>query len=557
MAIHLNAEQKNLKRLLNEYETFVIPPYQRPYSWLVGECRQLYEDLIDAFNRPNDKDYFMGTIILAVADNQSGEYPRIVDGQQRMTTFWLMFKALSVLLPEVKTLDEMLFSTEWDGSGRKLRIKSMVNDANDRQMMEDIQDWSVNKYMDHLGRLEKEIIEQPYLEMDNIIDRLDNHMEAATMYFFYRFNEFHKTDETSLREFAKFLMTSVLIIPIEMHAQGIRDAEDKALVIFETLNNRGVDLSNSDIFKARLYSKAITSVDKDEFVNMWDTVVDYCKRLTIPIDSLFDIYKRISMAKENNRRRPIGVREYFDGKNGELSRHDYRTIMSRLHEIANILQGLKDMEVGTSRMAGWAQMLSVCSVEATWRDSILVAWIMENGIEDPSLEAFMVNLIKYCLFTGYGNYDLRTIDIIWDIVNHREVARFQKYKNMDIRFEHTVHSTELARLVLILEMGGGLLDYSVVNLVERKQLVYRRAENGKGHIGERRYYFDDGIGNLAFVPTLKAKESKDYEEYMMKLEKVDPECAALASGNARKYFIKDIDHRAERKMKVLRDFFKK
>ena len=52
MAIHLNAEQKNLKRLLNEYETFVIPPYQRPYSWLVGECRQLYEDLIDAFNRP-------------------------------------------------------------------------------------------------------------------------------------------------------------------------------------------------------------------------------------------------------------------------------------------------------------------------------------------------------------------------------------------------------------------------------------------------------------------------------------------------------------------------
>ena len=104
MSLHLNAEQKNLRRLWSEYDTFVIPPYQRPYSWNVTECRQLYDDLIDAFNRPYDNDYFMGTIILAVADNQRDEFPRIVDGQQRMTTFWLMFKSLSVLLPEVTSL---------------------------------------------------------------------------------------------------------------------------------------------------------------------------------------------------------------------------------------------------------------------------------------------------------------------------------------------------------------------------------------------------------------------------------------------------------------------
>ena len=68
MAIHLNADQKNLRKLYGEYETFVIPPYQRPYSWTINECRQLYDDLIDAFNRKNDNDYFVGTIILAVAD---------------------------------------------------------------------------------------------------------------------------------------------------------------------------------------------------------------------------------------------------------------------------------------------------------------------------------------------------------------------------------------------------------------------------------------------------------------------------------------------------------
>ena len=41
MAFHLNAEQKNLRRLWSEYDTFVIPPYQRPYSWDVAECRKL------------------------------------------------------------------------------------------------------------------------------------------------------------------------------------------------------------------------------------------------------------------------------------------------------------------------------------------------------------------------------------------------------------------------------------------------------------------------------------------------------------------------------------
>lgn len=555
MAIHLNAEQKNLKRLLNEYETFVIPPYQRPYSWLVGECRQLYEDLIDAFNRPNDKDYFMGTIILAVADNQSGEYPRIVDGQQRMTTFWLMFKALSVLLPEVKTLDEMLFSTEWDGTGRKLRIKSMVNDANDMQMMEEIHQWGIKEYMDNLDDLMKEYKSEPILEVDDFIETLDSNMEAATMYFFYRFNEFKKDDERGLWQFAKFLMTSVLIIPIEMHAQGIRDAEDKALVIFETLNNRGVDLSDSDIFKARLYSKAITSEDKDEFVNMWDSVVDKCKRLGIPIDSLFIIYMRLSLSLERRVRYSLGLREFFDGRNGEISRHGYKDIMKRLYEIAAILQRYKDMEVGTSRMAGWAQMLSVCDDYTTWRDSILVAWAMVNGFEEHSLEDFMLKMIRFSIIMGFHPHEPRLQDIISDILNHREIKRLQLSRRIDFDILHPLRSPELARLAIILEMGGGILDFNERNIVNRKQFVSRTVD-GK-LVRERRDYFDESIGNIAFVPSLKAKESKDYDEYMMKLEKVDPECAALARQEDYKFTLADVKRRSVRKTKVLEDFFKK
>ena len=553
MSLHLNAEQKNLRRLWSEYDTFVIPPYQRPYSWNVTECRQLYDDLIDAFNRPYDNDYFMGTIILAVADNQRDEFPRIVDGQQRMTTFWLMFKSLSVLLPEVTSLLDMLYSRNWDGQGEQIRIKSLVNDANDMEIMNDIYSWKLSHYEQRYEKLKEDSRNFDYVDIEDIIDEDDNNMKVATMYFYYRFREFKQNDIAGLRSFAKFLMMSVLIIPIEMHAPGIRDAEDKALVIFETINNRGVELSDSDIFKARLYSKAISPKEKDEFVTLWDFVVDYCKRLRIDIDTLFTIYMNLKTASEGLNSYPPSIREFFDGRNGELSRHSYKSIMDRLIEIADILQKYKTLELGTSKIAGWAQLLSVCGRATTCNDSILVAWAMKKGFEEKTLEPFLQRMVRYSMLTGRAWSEMRSLEIMADIMNHGDSKRLHVNGELVNYFFHSYRSLDFAKLALILEMGGGLLDHQIVNIVQRKKHSYT-LQNGEL---VREKYFDESIGNIAFVPTEKARQTKGFEEYMQRLEQVDPECAAIANKTGQKFLLSHVNERSKRKTSVLDEFFKR
>ena len=96
MAISLTAEQRSLSRLFIQREQYIIPDYQRPYSWGQEQCSKLYDDINEAFNA--DIDYFIGNIILAVGE-KSKDKPRVVDGQQRLISIWLIFKVLSVLKP--------------------------------------------------------------------------------------------------------------------------------------------------------------------------------------------------------------------------------------------------------------------------------------------------------------------------------------------------------------------------------------------------------------------------------------------------------------------------
>ena len=551
MAIHLNADQKNLRKLYGEYETFVIPPYQRPYSWTINECRQLYDDLIDAFNRKNDNDYFVGTIILAVADEDENEYPRIVDGQQRLTTFWLLFKALSTLLPDVTSLTECLYSKNWDGSGKNLRIMSQVNDKSDLDEMKLIDNWDAEYYDLRMAATEEEARKYGLDFEDAFFE--DVNLTNATIYFYKRLKDI-KTDwgVNKLRDFARFLIKSVLILPIEMHAPGIHDAEDKALTIFETINNRGMDLANSDIFKARLYSKAITTEQKEEFIDMWDTMVKECKSLGIDIDHLFTIYMLIITSKEQSNYNASDIREFFDGRNGELSHHSYEEIMSELLDISQSLLYYKDMSIGTSRIAGWLQLLDVGKGDKI--DTILVAWKKSGDKEDKDTDAFLCKLVKYSLIRRFG-FDIYNVqEIINEILTKGESTRLHNI-TFALAFEipsFMRHPLE-SKLAMILEMGGGLLPSDERNLVRRKIRTY--VETDYGTEIQQETHFDTGIGNVAFVPNMQARQTKAYDKYMERMRIVDPECASLADGKAIKYHLRDVKAREERKKKTLAEFF--
>ncbi len=92
-------------KLVSEYlklqktESFVIPEYQRPYSWEIEHCEKLWQDIEDFDTSGNTKDpYFFGTIIV---DCSKENELHLIDGQQRTTTFFFLLKALLLKLNDV------------------------------------------------------------------------------------------------------------------------------------------------------------------------------------------------------------------------------------------------------------------------------------------------------------------------------------------------------------------------------------------------------------------------------------------------------------------------
>lgn len=93
----MKADETNLLEFLREPKQFVIPIYQRTYSWTKKECKQLFNDIKKVGNDNQTNAHFIGSIVYI----QKGIYqvssiprPLVIDGQQRLTTVALLISAL-------------------------------------------------------------------------------------------------------------------------------------------------------------------------------------------------------------------------------------------------------------------------------------------------------------------------------------------------------------------------------------------------------------------------------------------------------------------------------
>ena len=123
----MKATEANLLEFIKKSPRFIIPIYQRTYSWTERECRQLWDDIIRAGKSPEIKAHFMGSVVYI----QDGLYQvttnsplLVIDGQQRLTTITLLLAALAYALEKLpEDAREPI-----DGfSARKLRNYYLVN----------------------------------------------------------------------------------------------------------------------------------------------------------------------------------------------------------------------------------------------------------------------------------------------------------------------------------------------------------------------------------------------------------------------------------------------
>ena len=88
------------------------------------------------------------------------------------------------------------------------------------------------------------------------------------------------------------------MLPIELNGKTQDEANEKALIIFETINNRGINLEDADIFKAKLFQKAKKVNEENIFIEMWVDFKNNCDKLGLKVDDIFRYYSQIIRGAE-------------------------------------------------------------------------------------------------------------------------------------------------------------------------------------------------------------------------------------------------------------------
>ena len=135
----------------------------------------------------------------------------------------------------------------------------------------------------------------------------------------------------SLNKLILCFLDQIVLLPIHC------GSEDDALTIFETINNRGMSLTDADIFKAKLHHSA--GGDKDNFVEQWNLLNNH--------EWLFRVLMHIYRAKEGDSTKEIGLRPYFtDGSKNRFA--DWKSVVDSLkliHDVDNNWDASADINI--------------------------------------------------------------------------------------------------------------------------------------------------------------------------------------------------------------------
>ena len=99
----MDVQKLQIKSFMKEVKHYEIPCYQRSYSWSQKDCEDIYEDIINLYHqRAADKSatHFIGSVVCQKLNNSPTSDLFIIDGQQRLTTMYLFYLALSRVAKE-------------------------------------------------------------------------------------------------------------------------------------------------------------------------------------------------------------------------------------------------------------------------------------------------------------------------------------------------------------------------------------------------------------------------------------------------------------------------
>jgi hypothetical protein len=257
-----------LEKLLSGSDTrYQVPDYQRNYAWKEDEIEELWGDVVRLL--VHDEQYFMGSVVLNQEEHQEDQFD-IVDGQQRLATFSILFSVIrdyarafsedSRVLPRVPRNEETKRTA--------LRLATMSEDRLLYRTEPDHFFLALNNKdsgaFDTVVRRHSPLLTDEQLQ---VVPNESRVLKAEKYLSRYVLDEFENDEQGLARLDAFFVALHKRLVFLKITVSDDYDA----FVLFESLNSKGLNLSTSDLLKNKLLMSCKDRPDvQNRVLEGWD-----------------------------------------------------------------------------------------------------------------------------------------------------------------------------------------------------------------------------------------------------------------------------------------------
>lgn len=251
--MELNAETRSVNEIFSPNKKYIVPRFQREYSWQKEEIEEFWDDITEqikpqANKKVKNEEYFIGCIVL-VGEDSKPEY-LIVDGQQRLTTLTILLRAI---------VDRLLELNETAAANALYKNVIEGTDNDGKEYFKLVNESPKPFFQNELQALKPVKLNKPQTEEEELL--------ASAFGFLKKKIKEYKIKNLTDLECIKLLREQVL-----NHLKFIlvtAKSEDDAYTIFETLNARGLSLTSVDLIKNWIFKNYNQTHPNDNAKHIW------------------------------------------------------------------------------------------------------------------------------------------------------------------------------------------------------------------------------------------------------------------------------------------------
>jgi len=255
---------------LFQNSTYEIPRFQRDYAWTREQCESLWTDwknLIDT----NSTAHFLGPMVVVRIENQGKKF-LVIDGQQRITTLQMI---ISLIRDRWVELNPGKKQTDMGPKPYEDICKSLIeNGAPLYKKVFTPNFYIAETFMNYVQRELDDVERKKFTDLKKLTEQERDHAEELFSAYRYFRDEIEGLNFDQLLNYEQRLLNDFLVLRID--AVEI----DNAFVLFDTLNNRGLDLTQGDLVKNYLFQQmgeVIASQVSNEVAKIlqdWDSIAE-------------------------------------------------------------------------------------------------------------------------------------------------------------------------------------------------------------------------------------------------------------------------------------------